>query len=117
MRGSAVLTGLRPKLRGRAKNTCQSDVYSYGVVLTEIASRRNPYDEEVYQQMSLKEFLRALATDATVRPTYPQGTTPAEFSEIVEACLRRDPARRPSFAAIVDLLEAWLPCSIAVAEQ
>ncbi|KAJ3100710.1 hypothetical protein HDU97_001997 [Phlyctochytrium planicorne] len=82
-----------------------SDVYSYGVVLTEIASWLGPYTTPINN----------LAFDAvhnmlTVERRLPQLTfppdTPVRFSHMIQQCLSLQPTLRPKFTEIVTELNA-----------
>ncbi|CAM9218075.1 unnamed protein product [Phaeothamnion confervicola] len=69
-----------------------ADVWSMGVVLLEMASRRKPFNG-VQTVMDLHDLLLSPgAIDAALRHC---GERSAEFREVVRACLEVDPARRP----------------------
>jgi guanylate cyclase, other len=77
-------------LRGESSNTAASDVYSFGILLYEVFSRRDPYDGE-----DTDEVLRLVA-DPAVRKRPP---APLHMSDTVKAlmidCVEDDPERRP----------------------
>ena len=77
-------------LRGESANTAASDIYSFGILLYEVFSRRDPYDGE-----DAGEVLRLVA-DPAVRKRPP---APLHMSDTVKAlmidCLEDDPERRP----------------------
>ena len=79
-------------LRGESRNTAESDVYSMGVILFEIFSRKDPYEGEDFDQV-LK-----LVADPTVnkRPEMPS-SCPPEIHSLMHACVSAIPAERPTF--------------------
>ena len=79
-------------LRGESSNTAASDVYSFGIILYEVYSRKDPYENE-----SFDEVLQQVA-DLTVnkRPPIPQAC-PTEIQYIMTECLKADPRIRPTF--------------------
>jgi len=101
----------------------RSDMYSFGIVLWEIASRGYPFDECYQMDRFLKfetnekgEVTKRWLRDKNVveaiikehfRPTIPP-STPAEFSTIMESCWLGDPAKRPSFLTVVKQLRRIL---------
>ncbi|KAK9830308.1 hypothetical protein WJX72_010919 [[Myrmecia] bisecta] len=80
--------------------TMASDVYAYGMVLYELASRHVPF-----------EGLKAPAIRNHVingrRPTIPDNC-PAEFAELISLCWSQQSEARPSFAWIVQTLQDLL---------
>jgi serine/threonine protein kinase len=81
-------------LRNDTGNTTASDMYSFGVLLYEIFSRKIPYEDD--DHLGATEILKQIADPlVSKRPTVPK-KCPTEFKEIMTACWRDDPLQRPT---------------------
>jgi serine/threonine protein kinase len=82
-------------LREECANTAATDVYSFGIILYETYSRKDPYDGE-----DPREVIRLVA-DRSVRkrPPVPRGM-PAKVQSLMEECLDDDPTTRPTFEEV-----------------
>ena len=79
-------------LRGDSVNTTMSDVYSFGIILYEAYSRKDPYEGE-----NAGEVLKQVADPkVNYRPPIPVGCPP-QIAAIMRDCLVADPEERPSF--------------------
>jgi guanylate cyclase len=79
-------------LRGESLNTTASDVYSFGIILFEVYSRRDPYEGEYYE-----EVLRLVADpNVNKRPPVPP-SCPPEIASLMNACLASCAVMRPTF--------------------
>jgi len=87
-------------LLGKSTNSITSDCFSFGIMLYEIYSRKEPYEGED-PQLVLQQVCNP---GINKRPPIPP-TCPAKISEIMIECVHMDPARRPSFGDIDDELK------------
>ena len=97
---------------GRGESAAM-DVYSYGVVLYEIATRSLPFSERVAGEGATAEADAASALHlpllddipqavvAGKRPKIPPGSCPPAIASLIEECWCGKPSSRPSFAQIV----------------
>ena len=83
---------LQELLRGESTNTPSSDVFSFGIILYEVYSRRDPYEGEDPDE------ILGLIADAAIqkRPTTP-AVMPPQLQSMMAECLRDNAARRPTF--------------------
>ena len=79
-------------LRGESANTAATDVYSFGIILYELYSRRDPYEGE-----DTEEVLRLVANKKVKkRPPAPKHM-PAKVGSLMADCLEDDAEMRPTF--------------------
>ena len=78
-------------LRGETSNTTASDMYSFGMVLYEMFSRKDPYEGE-RRETVLAEVKNP---DISKRPPIPP-KMPAEIRTMMRECLADEAEKRPS---------------------
>lgn len=83
-------------LRKEAANSSASDVFSFGVILIEVYSRKDPYEGEESTSDILKEI-----ADKKIqrRPTVP-ADCPPQIRSMISDCLVDEAEMRPSFEEI-----------------
>jgi serine/threonine-protein kinase len=82
----------------------QTDVYSFGVVLFELLTGEVPYGGESFLGVAMRHVNDPVPSVAERRPD-----TPLRLASLVERCMAKAPADRPSsMAAVVAELEACL---------
>jgi hypothetical protein len=81
----------------------KSDVYSYAIVLWEIVSQGEiPFEDEFQSPM---EAGIAVAT-GQIRPSLPRDAD-LNWAALIEKCWKEDPATRPSFTEIMDMIKKF----------
>ncbi|OQR86166.1 hypothetical protein ACHHYP_10879 [Achlya hypogyna] len=80
-----------------------ADIYSFGVILTELETYQRPYWNVQLGQMTLIDHVR----NGKLRPTL-SPKADEWYRQLTEACLRHDPASRPKAREVVKCLEAQI---------
>ena len=90
-------------LRGECENSCASDVYSFGMILYEIYSRKDPYYGEdfntVIENICDRNFNK--------RPPIPPSMANEVANLLMNACLAPEPKDRPSFTELDSFLKRF----------
>ena len=111
--GSPVYTAPE-QLRASKDVDGRSDIWSLGVVLQELTTKRLPFEGETVPELTLHINDEAPRSPLLDRPDLPPG-----FVRIIERCLQKEPAKR--FANVADLalaLEAFAsPTSLGLAAR
>ena len=83
---------LAPEVLSRkSTNTPASDMYSFGIILYEVYSRKDPYEGEIYSEV-IKDICDPAVNK---RPPIP-ADMPYDIEHIMQECIKADPASRPS---------------------
>lgn len=85
---------MAPEVIGCKPYTEKADVFSYSIILWEIASREPPYRNINGTKVSEEVLNREL------RPPIPP-KTPEPWTKLMRRCWESDPARRPNFKEII----------------
>ena len=99
--GSAgTMPWMAPELFDRKSNSSETDVYSLGIVIWEILSRKSPF-AEVMPRVIVGMVLMGKREDLPEK-------CPELFRRMITACWDADPKRRPTAEAVGDQFEAAL---------
>jgi len=97
--GVGTACWLAPEVIRNARYTQESDVYSFGILLWELATR-----DEVYVGYSAQQIIARVANDG-LRPPVPRG---CPWNDIMQMCWAEDPSSRPTFERIMEWLMSLL---------
>jgi serine/threonine protein kinase len=81
---------MAPELLRGARNSVASDVYAFGVVIYEMATKLDPFEGEDYH-----DVIHGVVKEKR-RPELPRGVA-NELAMIMRECWHWDPRRRPTF--------------------
>ncbi len=81
------------------KPSTKTDVYSFGVLLWELATRAKPYED--YKDAQFIELVKA-GGRLPIPETEPK--TPPAFAQLIEDCWAQDPSKRPTMEEVLDRL-------------
>ncbi|KAL7686864.1 putative serine/threonine-protein kinase Mps1 [Plasmopara halstedii] len=91
---------LAPEIIRSERYGPEADVYSFGIVLTELETRRTPYHDQ--EETGLKVLMRV--AHKGLRPSLPSTCHP-ERRKLIEACLHDVPRHRPTFLQVLSRLQ------------
>ena len=79
-------------LRGKSSNTSASDVYSFGIILCEVYSRKDPYEGE-----KSSEVLKLICDPKVNKRPYVPESCPTQVKNLMSDCVLGNPDQRPTF--------------------
>ncbi|RLN86477.1 hypothetical protein BBJ28_00003679 [Nothophytophthora sp. Chile5] len=91
---------LAPEIIRSERYGPEADVYSFGIVLTELETRRTPYHDQ--EETGLKVLMRV--AHKGLRPSLPSCCL-SERRRLIEDCLQGIPSARPTFAQVLARLQ------------
>jgi serine/threonine protein kinase len=89
-------------LMGKSSNTAASDVYSFGIILYEVYSRKVPYEGEEFEE-TIREICDPSINKRPISPV----SMPMEIVRLFHDCTNVNPEIRPTFRAIDDILKSF----------
>ena len=92
-------------IRHEPHYTGLADSYSFGVMLNELICGQIPYEGDFLTPLQVASAV----ADGKLRPSVTGADKFPGLAAIVQACFEHDPAERPTFARIVDSMDAMLP--------
>ncbi|CAG8442742.1 11316_t:CDS:2 [Funneliformis mosseae] len=95
---SGVLPYMAPEIIDKKPYTTSSDVYSFGIIMTEISTGTISYEKN--------HFSLALAIINGLRPIIAEGT-PDCYVDTVKKCLDANPKNRPSAKDLSKIIKKW----------
>lgn len=110
---------MAPELRDGMVATAKADVYSFGVLMLEIASRRRPnwpVREEGGPEVSLIRWARKRIEEGRLKEILDHRMEVGEekmgevegFMDVAYKCTEENPRKRPSMGEVVSLLDQLL---------
>ena len=105
---SCILTGhlgtcywMAPEIIVNKRYSTKVDVYSYGIIIWEVCTRKTPYSCMSQQQVQFYVSVKKGRPNLKIIPS----NTPPKIIQLMQMCWDHDPDNRPSFEYIVDYLQ------------
>jgi serine/threonine protein kinase len=114
---SGPIRWMAPECFNELKYSEKSDVWSFGCLLLELVTGRVPYSSmdtlDVYSRVKDGKLSPATSKEDASE----MSNSPEYISELIRSCCKYDPAKRPSFAEIVEFLLEHVPRSVEKSER
>ncbi len=91
---------MAPEVIENKHYTLKADVYSFGIIIWEVSTRRTPYENLSPHQISLNVVTKNMRPDRNLIPF----DIPNGLKELMEYCWDPNPADRPNFDQISKFL-------------
>lgn len=95
---------MAPEVIENKDYSIKADVYSYGIIIWEMCTRRTPYGDMSQQQIGFHVSVKKGRPDKSLIPTH----TPQALIKLMEQCWDAEPNNRPSFEEIIEYLKAMM---------
>ncbi|RIB05752.1 kinase-like domain-containing protein [Gigaspora rosea] len=83
------------------KFTKAADIYSFGVIMSEMSTGQRPFDGQEFDHKLAIKICKGL------RPEFASGT-PDCYIELANQCMNLDPQKRPTANDLWNILEKWI---------
>ena len=104
---SCILTGqlgtcywMAPEIIVNKRYSTKVDVYSYGIIIWEVCTRKTPYSCMSQQQVQFYVSVKKGRPNLKIIPS----NTPSKIVQLMQMCWDHEPDNRPSFDYIVEFL-------------
>src|SRR5579859_7012563 len=98
-----VLPYIAPEVLNGEPYTLSSDIYSFGVIMAELSTRRSPFYNKKHNGNL------ALAICNGLRPEFGKGT-PEIYKKLAHRCMNAYPNQRPTADELYERLDFWDDC-------
>src|SRR5947209_6960183 len=95
-----VLPYIAPEVLNGEPYTSSSDIYSFGVVMTEVSSGKPPFYDRKH------DINLSLAICNGLRPEFGKGT-PEIYKKLAHRCMNANPNQRPTTNELYEILYFW----------
>eukprot|EP00644_Phytophthora_capsici_P009412 jgi/Phyca11/543953/estExt2_Genewise1Plus.C_PHYCAscaffold_130363 len=94
-----------PEIMEGKRYTEQADIFSFGVVLSELDTGKLPYHDALTSDGKKQKPFQILSDvmAGTLRPSFSENC-PRRIRRLAVACYQQDPARRPTAAQVILML-------------
>ena len=96
-----VLPNIAPEVLNEEPYTKASDIYSVGILMTEISSGKPPFYDKKH------DFSLSLAICEGLRPEFGKGT-PEFYKKLAYMCMDANPNQRPTIDELKDIFKFWV---------
>ncbi|RIB11392.1 kinase-like domain-containing protein [Gigaspora rosea] len=95
-----VISYLAPEVLLQEPYTKASDIYSFGVVMSEMSTGNPPFKNRLHNKILIQEIINGL------RPEF-DSNTPDCYIELANQCTNKDPVKRPTVEEVYEKLQDW----------
>ncbi len=99
-----VLPYIAPEVLNREPYTKASDIYSFGILMTEVSSGKPPFYDKKH------DYSLSLAICNGFRPEFEKGA-PEFYKKLAYRCMNADPNQRPTASELCNIISFWHFCN------
>ncbi|CAB4422464.1 unnamed protein product [Rhizophagus irregularis] len=96
-----VLPYIAPEVLNGNPHTISSEVYSFGIIMTELSSGKPPFYDRGHDAGLALDICKGL------RPEFEKGT-PEIYKKLASGCMNANPNKRPTDIQLNKILEFWI---------